>query len=87
MNVAILSCNIYPINSLHVNLLGNDTSAGVPRSRVGQISHRVVLGGFNVGDPGEATGYELSRVCSLFRMELILIEVFKSKCSYCFRIG
>ncbi|XP_022769315.1 large proline-rich protein BAG6-like [Durio zibethinus] len=32
---------------------GNDANAGIPRNRVGQISHSVVLGTFNVGDQGE----------------------------------
>ncbi|KAE8684471.1 hypothetical protein F3Y22_tig00111129pilonHSYRG00100 [Hibiscus syriacus] len=41
---------------------GNDASAGVPRNRVGQISHGVVLGTFNVGDQGDGSAPDLSRV-------------------------
>lgn len=41
----------------------NDTSAGAPpRGRIGQISHSVVLGTFNVGDQGEGGVPDLSRV-------------------------
>ncbi|KAL0016866.1 hypothetical protein SO802_003935 [Lithocarpus litseifolius] len=41
---------------------GNDSSAGNPRNRIGQISHSVVLGTFNVGDQGEGVVPDLSRV-------------------------
>ncbi|XP_048130200.1 large proline-rich protein bag6-A isoform X2 [Rhodamnia argentea] len=41
---------------------GTDTSAGPPRSRIGQISHSVVLGTFNVGDQGEGVVPDMSRV-------------------------
>ncbi|KAF5740922.1 large proline-rich protein BAG6 isoform X2 [Tripterygium wilfordii] len=41
---------------------GNDPSTGVPRNRLGQISHSVVLGTFNVGDQGEGSVPDLSRV-------------------------
>lgn len=42
---------------------GNDAGAGGPRGRVGQISHSVVLGTFNVGDQqGEGIVPDLSRV-------------------------
>ncbi|XP_021802571.1 large proline-rich protein BAG6 isoform X5 [Prunus avium] len=44
----------------HVNN-GNEAS-GVPRGRIGQISHSVVLGTFNVGDQGEGIVPDLSRV-------------------------
>ncbi|KAM1423481.1 hypothetical protein TB2_015724 [Malus domestica] len=44
----------------HVNS-GNDAS-GVTRGRIGQISHSVVLGTFNVGDQGEGTVPDLSRL-------------------------
>ncbi|EXB88236.1 Large proline-rich protein BAG6 [Morus notabilis] len=40
----------------------NDPSAGAPRGRVGQISHSVVLGTFNVGDQGEGGVPDLTRV-------------------------
>ena len=40
----------------------NDTSAGASRNRIGQISHSVVLGTFNVGDQGEGLVPDLSRV-------------------------
>ncbi|KAK8580060.1 hypothetical protein V6N12_070347 [Hibiscus sabdariffa] len=41
---------------------GNAAAAGVPRNRVGQISHSVVLGTFNVGDQGDGSAPDLSRV-------------------------
>lgn len=41
---------------------GNDVTAGTPPSRVGQISHSVVLGTFNVGDQGEGIVPDLGRV-------------------------
>ncbi|KAF3957076.1 hypothetical protein CMV_017871 [Castanea mollissima] len=41
---------------------GNDSSAGNPRNRIGQVSHSVVLGTFNVGDQGEGIVPDLSRV-------------------------
>ncbi|KAG7971536.1 hypothetical protein I3843_07G139600 [Carya illinoinensis] len=41
---------------------GSDASIGNPRNRVGQISHSVVLGTFNVGDQGEGVVPDLSRV-------------------------
>lgn len=41
---------------------GNDANAGPPRSRIGQISHSVVLGTFNVGDQGEGVVPDVSRV-------------------------
>ncbi|XVE94459.1 hypothetical protein REPUB_Repub02eG0010500 [Reevesia pubescens] len=41
---------------------GNDASAGIPRNRVGQISHSVVLGTLNVGDQGEGIIPDLTRV-------------------------
>ncbi|KAK7828359.1 large proline-rich protein bag6 [Quercus suber] len=41
---------------------GNDSSAGNPRNRIGQISHSVVLGTFNVGEQGEGVVPDLSRV-------------------------
>ncbi|XP_012570855.1 uncharacterized protein [Cicer arietinum] len=41
---------------------GNDVGSGAPRNRVGQISHSVVLGTFNVGEQGEGTAQDLTRV-------------------------
>ncbi|XP_057974336.1 uncharacterized protein LOC131162162 isoform X3 [Malania oleifera] len=41
---------------------GSDASAGGPRNRVGQISHSVVLGTFNVGDQVEGVVPDLTRV-------------------------
>ncbi|KAE8057334.1 hypothetical protein FH972_014035 [Carpinus fangiana] len=41
---------------------GSDAGAGNPRNRVGQISHSVVLGTFNVGDQGDGMVPDLSRV-------------------------
>lgn len=45
------------------NLTGSDTNAGGPRARLGQISHSVVLGTFNVGDQAEGIVPDLTRVC------------------------
>ncbi|KAL6216316.1 hypothetical protein ACLB2K_009539 [Fragaria x ananassa] len=44
----------------HANT-GNEGS-GPPRGRIGQVSHSVVLGTFNVGDQGESMAPDLSRV-------------------------
>ncbi|KAF4366528.1 hypothetical protein F8388_012473 [Cannabis sativa] len=44
------------------NNQANDANTGVSRNRVGQISHSVVLGTFNVGDQGEGMVPDLSRV-------------------------
>ncbi|XP_037493539.1 ubiquitin-like domain-containing protein CIP73 isoform X2 [Jatropha curcas] len=41
---------------------GNEASAGTLPNRVGQISHSVVLGTFNVGEQGEGIVPDLSRV-------------------------
>ncbi|KAK4276466.1 hypothetical protein QN277_014613 [Acacia crassicarpa] len=41
---------------------GNDASSWMPHNRVGQISHSVVLGTFNVGDQGEGIVPDLNRV-------------------------
>ncbi|KAL1351790.1 hypothetical protein HN51_015659 [Arachis hypogaea] len=41
---------------------GNDAASVPPRNRVGQISHSVVLGTFNVGDQGEGIVPDLTRV-------------------------
>ncbi|KAG6699562.1 hypothetical protein I3842_08G072800 [Carya illinoinensis] len=41
---------------------GSDPGTGNPRNRVGQISHSVVLGTFNVGEQGEGVVPDLSRV-------------------------
>lgn len=41
---------------------GNDIGSGAPRNRVGQISHSVVLGTFNVGEQGEGIVHDLTRV-------------------------
>uniref|UniRef100_A0A2P2LMS2 Uncharacterized protein MANES_05G140700 n=1 Tax=Rhizophora mucronata TaxID=61149 RepID=A0A2P2LMS2_RHIMU len=41
---------------------GSDAASGAPRNRIGQISHSVVLGTFNVGDHGEAAVPDLDRV-------------------------
>ncbi|XWS25981.1 hypothetical protein CRYUN_Cryun27aG0114300 [Craigia yunnanensis] len=41
---------------------GNDAHAGIPRNRVGQISHSVVLGTLNVGDQSEGIVPDLTRV-------------------------
>ncbi|KAI4388496.1 hypothetical protein MLD38_000817 [Melastoma candidum] len=41
---------------------GADANTGVPRGRVGQISHSVVLGTINVGDQGDGALPDVSRV-------------------------
>ncbi|RZB70294.1 Ubiquitin-like domain-containing protein CIP73 [Glycine soja] len=41
---------------------GNGVGSGAPRNRVGQISHSVVLGTFNVGEQGEGIVHDLTRV-------------------------
>ncbi|KAK4767741.1 hypothetical protein SAY87_002882 [Trapa incisa] len=41
---------------------GNNTNAGAPRGRIGQISHSVVLGTFNIGDQGEGGVPDISQV-------------------------
>ncbi|XP_021737145.1 large proline-rich protein BAG6-like isoform X2 [Chenopodium quinoa] len=46
----------------NISTQGIDGSAGLPRNRVGQISHSVVLGTLNVGDQGEGGASDLSRV-------------------------
>jgi hypothetical protein len=45
------------------HLKGNNVGSGAPRSRVGQISHSVVLGTINVGDQGgEGISQDITRV-------------------------
>ncbi|CAH9094874.1 unnamed protein product [Cuscuta europaea] len=41
---------------------GQEPTTGAPRSRIGHISHSVVLGTFNVGDQGEGFVPDLNRV-------------------------
>lgn len=41
---------------------GNEANANAPRGRIGQISHSVLLGTFNVGDQGEGIAPDLTRV-------------------------
>ncbi|XP_014504354.1 large proline-rich protein BAG6 isoform X2 [Vigna radiata var. radiata] len=41
---------------------GNDVGSGPPRNRLGQISHSVVLGTFNVGEQGEGIVHDITRV-------------------------
>lgn len=53
-----------PANNF-ISLTGNDPNTAAPRNRVGQVSHSVVLGTFNVGDQGEHGGVpDLTRVHS-----------------------
>ncbi|XP_052736140.1 ubiquitin-like domain-containing protein CIP73 isoform X2 [Vigna angularis] len=40
---------------------GNDVGSGPPRNRLGQISHSVVLGTFNVGEQGEGIVHDITR--------------------------
>uniref|UniRef100_A0A2P2LMV2 Scythe/bat3 n=1 Tax=Rhizophora mucronata TaxID=61149 RepID=A0A2P2LMV2_RHIMU len=44
------------------NATNGNQASGAPRNRIGQISHSVVLGTFNVGDHGEAAVPDLDRV-------------------------
>ncbi|XP_026397208.1 large proline-rich protein BAG6-like isoform X2 [Papaver somniferum] len=47
----------------NTNGQGNDPNTAAPRNRVGQVSHSVVLGTFNVGDQGEHGGVpDLTRI-------------------------
>ncbi|KAF3791006.1 hypothetical protein EJ110_NYTH15349 [Nymphaea thermarum] len=41
---------------------GSEPTAGVPRTRTGQISHSVVLGSFNIGDQVEDIVPDISRI-------------------------
>lgn len=43
-------------------LAATDASTGGSRNRVGQISHSVVLGTFNVGEQGEGIVPDITRV-------------------------
>lgn len=52
------------------NLAGNEANANAPRGRIGQISHSVLLGTFNVGDQGEGIAPDLTRV----RLEIIFFS-------------
>ncbi|KAI3938422.1 hypothetical protein MKW98_015321, partial [Papaver atlanticum] len=47
----------------NTNGQGNDPNTAAPRNRLGQVSHSVVLGTFNVGDQGENGGVpDLTRI-------------------------
>lgn len=46
-------------------ITGQEPGVGGSRNRVGQISHSVVLGTFNVGEQGEGTMPDLNRVGGL----------------------
>ncbi|KAL6199741.1 hypothetical protein ACLB2K_029524 [Fragaria x ananassa] len=48
----------------HANI--ENEGSGAPRGRIGQVSHSVVLGTFNVGDQGESMAPDLSRVIGAF---------------------
>jgi len=54
---------LYYASDIFRCLEGNDVGSGPPRNRVGQISHSVVLGTFNVGEQGEGIVHDLTRVC------------------------
>ncbi|KAJ4967609.1 hypothetical protein NE237_019458 [Protea cynaroides] len=41
---------------------GNDANAGAPRNRVGQVSHSVVLGTFNLGEQGDGVVPDITRI-------------------------
>ncbi|KAH9693680.1 ubiquitin-like domain-containing protein [Citrus sinensis] len=41
---------------------GSEANANAPRGRMGQVSHSVLLGTFNVGDQGEGIAPDLTRV-------------------------
>ncbi|KAM5565255.1 ubiquitin-like domain-containing protein CIP73 [Rosa sericea] len=49
-------------SSAEPNANAGNEGNGAPRGRIGQISHSVVLGTFNVGDQGEGMAPDLSRV-------------------------
>ena len=55
-------CCISYANDKFNYLEGNDVGSGAPRNHVGQISHSVVLGTFNVGEQGEGIVHDLTRV-------------------------
>lgn len=57
-----LSLGEYHANGVKWKISGNNANAGAPRGRVGQISHSVVLGTFNIGDQGESIGPDISQV-------------------------
>ncbi|XP_058754708.1 ubiquitin-like domain-containing protein CIP73 [Vicia villosa] len=63
---------------------GNGAGSGAPRNRVGQISHSVVLGTFNVGEQVEGTAQDLTRVClcilCIYLQYLILMLSIKFFC-------
>lgn len=44
------------------NIQGNDTTSGAPRSRVGQVSHNVILGTVNLADQGESVVTDIGRL-------------------------
>ncbi|KAI3994582.1 hypothetical protein MKX01_028326 [Papaver californicum] len=46
----------------NTNGQGNDPSTAAPRNRVGQVSHSVVLGTFNVGDQSENGVPDITRI-------------------------
>jgi hypothetical protein len=43
---------------------GNDNTTGAARNRIGQVSHNVVFGTFNLQDQGDGGFPDLNRVCS-----------------------
>lgn len=48
-------------------LTGNESTPGAPRNRIGQVSHGMVLGTFNIGDQGEGIVPDLTRVCCVLQ--------------------
>lgn len=52
---------------------GQEHPTGGPRNRIGQITHSVVLGTLNVGEPGsgEAGVPDLSRVCWVVSLTIL----------------
>lgn len=70
------------------HLKGNDAGSGAPRNRVGQISHSVVLGTFNVGEQVEGTAQDLTRVCLCILCIYLqyLILMLSIKFFFCFFI-
>lgn len=59
-------------------MAGHDANAAVPRGRIGQVSHSVVLGTLNVGDQGEGMVPDLSRVCVNFMAFMLRIYFIMS---------
>lgn len=78
---------LYCANDKFHYLEGNDLGSGAPRNRVGQISHSVVLGTFNVGEQGEGIVQDLSRVCYHFLCIYLKQFIFMHSILLSFQVG